>query len=121
MAARLRAWHAQGKRLYVYSSGSVPAQKLFFGHTDAGDLTALFDGYFDTETGPKRDAESYRRIAAAIGEPAASILFLSDVAEELDAARSAGLQTTLLAREPAGCPASGAHPCVADFDAIEPA
>ena len=116
--ARLRAWKEAGKHLYVYSSGSVPAQKLLFGHTDAGDLTPLFDGYFDTETGGKREAESYRRIAAAIGVAPAQILFLSDIVEELDAAHAAGLQTTLLARAPSTCPAPSAHPCVADFDAI---
>ena len=88
VAKRLRAWQIAGKRLYVYSSGSVPAQKLFFGHTEVGDLTPLFSGYFDTETGPKREAESYRRIATAIGVPAGEILFLSDITEELDAARS---------------------------------
>lgn len=120
VAKRLRAWQIAGKRLYVYSSGSVPAQKLFFGHTEVGDLTPLFSGYFDTETGPKREAESYRRIATAIGVPAGEILFLSDITEELDAARAAGMQTTLLARAPSHCPVNGAHPCVADFDAIEP-
>ena len=118
--ARLRSWHAAGKKLYVYSSGSVPSQKLFFAHTEAGDLTSLFSGYFDTETGPKRDAASYARIAAAIGVPAAEILFLSDIVEELDAARAAGLRTTLLARAPSRCPDIAAHPCVADFDAIDP-
>jgi len=118
--ARLREWHAAGKRLYVYSSGSVPAQKLLFGHTDAGDLTPLLTGYFDTETGPKRDAASYRRIAEAIGVAAGEILFLSDVTEELDAARTAGMRTTLLARAPSRCPDGGAHRCVADFDAIVP-
>ena len=118
--ARLRSWKAQGKHLYVYSSGSVPAQKLFFGHTEVGDLSALFSGWFDTETGPKREAESYRRIATAIGKPAASILFLSDVTAELDAARAAGLQTVLVARAPTQCPADGVHPCVTDFDAINP-
>ncbi len=118
VAARLRAWHREGKRLYVYSSGSVPAQQLFFGHSEAGDLTPLFDGYFDTETGGKREAESYRRIAEAIGLPASEILFLSDIVEELDAARAAGLATTLLARAPTTCPIDGVHPCVADFDAI---
>jgi enolase-phosphatase E1 len=120
VAARLRAWQAEGKRLYVYSSGSVPAQRLFFAHTEAGDLTPCFSGYFDTETGPKRDADSYRRIANAIGEPPGAILFLSDIVEELDAAAAAGLQTTLLARAPGTCPAGGAHRCVADFDAIDP-
>jgi enolase-phosphatase E1 len=116
---RLRAWQIAGKRLYVYSSGSVLAQKLFFGHTEVGDLTALFSGYFDTETGPKRDAESYRRIAATVGVPVDEILFLSDTPEELDAAHAAGLQTTLLARAPAACPSHSAHRCVADFDSVE--
>jgi enolase-phosphatase E1 len=118
--ARLRAWKAAGKRLYVYSSGSVPAQKLLFKHTEAGDLTPLFSGYFDTETGGKRDAESYRRIAEAIGVPPPAILFLSDVVAELDAAKVAGMQTMLLARPPDVCPHRASHPCVANFDAIEP-
>lgn len=118
VAARLRAWRGDGKRLYVYSSGSVPAQKLFFGYSEAGDLTPLFDGYFDTEIGGKREADSYRRIAEAIGVPPGDILFLSDIVQELDAARAAGLRTTLLARAPMACPADGPHRCVADFDAI---
>lgn len=116
--ARLYAWHDAGKRLYVYSSGSVQAQKLLFGHTEAGDLTWCFSGYFDTAVGAKREVESYRRIALAIGVPPAEILFLSDIAEELDAARAAGMRTTLLARAPSACPASASHPCAADFDAI---
>lgn len=95
----LRLWHAQGLPLYVYSSGSIAAQKLFFGFSDAGDLTPLFSGYFDTTSGGKREVQSYRNIAAAIGEPAEELLFLSDIVEELDAARKAGFQTILLDRE----------------------
>ena len=95
---QLLRWHAQGIPLYVYSSGSVPAQKLFFGFTGQGDLTPLFSGYFDTETGGKREAQSYRNIAQAIGQPAEGILFLSDIVEELDAAREAGWQTVLVDR-----------------------
>lgn len=95
----LRRWHAQGLGLYVYSSGSIHAQKLLFGHTAVGDLTPLFSGYFDTTTGAKQDVESYRRIASAIGLPAAEILFLSDIEAELDAAREAGMQTCQLVRE----------------------
>ncbi len=98
VAAVLKGWHAAGLPLYVYSSGSVPAQKQFFGFSDTGDLTALVSGWFDTEIGGKREAESYRRIVDAIGVPAGEILFLSDVVEELDAARDAGLQTRLLDR-----------------------
>ena len=97
-ALALQRWHDLELPLYVYSSGSVPAQKLFFGHSDAGDLTGLFSGWFDTETGGKREPESYTRIADAIGMPPNQVLFLSDVVEELDAARSAGMHTVLVDR-----------------------
>ena len=97
-APALREWHAAGLPLYVYSSGSVPAQQLFFGHSDAGDLAPLVSDWFDTEIGGKREADSYRRIAERIGLDAAQIVFLSDVVEELDAAREAGLQTVLVDR-----------------------
>ena len=92
-------WHELGLKLYVYSSGSVYAQKLLFGYSDAGDLTALFSGYFDTAVGHKRDVAAYRHIIEAIGLPADEILFLSDIAEELDAAAQAGMKTCCLVRE----------------------
>lgn len=114
----LRRWHTEGYQLYVYSSGSIQAQKLIFGCSEAGDLTSLFSGYFDTTSGPKREAESYRRIAAAIGLPGEEILFLSDVVQELDAAQQAGMQTTGLARE--GGVLEG-HETVASFALIDPA
>ena len=117
--ARLRHWHAAGMRLFVYSSGSVPAQQLFFRHSEAGDLSPLFAGYFDTQTGPKREAASYARIATAIGEPPDAILFLSDIVEELDAARAAGLRTGWLQRMPLDSPRRD-HPSYPDFDAIVP-
>jgi enolase-phosphatase E1 len=97
-AEQLSQWHQSGHAIYVYSSGSVAAQKLFFKHSAAGDLTHLFSGNFDTEVGGKRDAESYRKIAAAIGALPSDILFLSDIVEELDAAKQAGLDTVLLDR-----------------------
>lgn len=123
-AAQLRDWHAAGIPLAVYSSGSVPAQKLFFGHTDAGDLTALFEGWFDTEVGHKRDAGSYREIARRLDRPAAEILFLSDVVEELDAAREAGMRTALIDRredypQPRLGDAAHGHARVERFDAID--
>ena len=114
----LRRWHAEGYRLYVYSSGSIQAQKLIFGCSEAGDLSPLFSGYFDTTSGPKREAGSYRRIVEAIGLPAEEMLFLSDVVQELDAAREAGLPTIGLARE--GGELAG-HPTVASFAVIDPA
>jgi len=95
----LKAWHEKGYDLYVYSSGSIQAQQLIFVCSEAGDLTPLFSGYFDTTSGPKREAQSYRHITEAIGCPAGKILFLSDIVEELDAAQQAGMQTCGLARE----------------------
>ena len=98
VAPALRQWHADGHPLAIYSSGSVPAQKLLFANTDAGDLTPLLGGYFDTEVGHKRDADSYRLIADRLNRSPSDILFLSDVVEELDAAREAGMRTALLDR-----------------------
>ena len=116
--AKLREWKARGLKLYVYSSGSVAAQQLFFGHTEGGDLAPLFDGWFDTEVGGKRERGSYLRIAESIGLPPPAIVFLSDTGAELDAARGTGMQTVQLRRPPEHCPESGTHPCVADFSAI---
>jgi enolase-phosphatase E1 len=94
----LRRWREQGIDVRIYSSGSVHAQKLFFGHTIAGDLLPLVNGHYDTITGGKKEAESYRRIAAEFRLPPGDILFVSDVVAELDAARAAGLQTALALR-----------------------
>jgi enolase-phosphatase E1 len=115
----LRAWDEAGIELYVYSSGSIVAQKVLFGHTFAGDLTALFSDYFDTTTGPKREASSYAEIVADTGFHPGEMLFLSDTEEELDAARAAGLQTARLLR-PADTPpgATTTHPAYCDFAAL---
>ncbi|WP_341523332.1 acireductone synthase [Pseudomonas sp. G.S.17] len=94
----LKRWHQEGYALYVYSSGSIQAQQLIFGCSEAGDLSGLFSGYFDTTSGPKRDPQSYRTITAAIGLPAEQIVFLSDIVEELDAAQAAGMPTCGLVR-----------------------
>jgi enolase-phosphatase E1 len=95
----LRRWHAEGLELAVFSSGSVAAQKLIFGHSDQGDLSPLFSGWFDTTTGPKREAMSYVLIADALGVAPMDMLFLSDIAEETDAARAAGMRALLIDRE----------------------
>ena len=116
--AALQAWQQQGYQLYVYSSGSVQAQKLIFGYSVAGDLTPLFSGYFDTTSGHKRDAASYTRIAQALGLAAAHILFLSDVVEELDAAQASGMQTCGLARAQGSL---AGHRTVDSFARIDPA
>ena len=113
---RLRRWSAEGIRLFVYSSGSVAAQRLLFGYSDSGDLTPLFEDYFDTGTGHKKEPDSYRHIVAAIGLPAGEILFLSDVAEELDAADAAGMQTWQLVRD--DDVAVGTHRVAISFDDV---
>lgn len=94
----LARWHAQHRRVCIYSSGSVLAQKLLFAHTAAGDLTGWLAGYFDTTSGPKRAASSYQTIAAALQMRPAEVLFISDVTAELEAAHTAGLQTLLAVR-----------------------
>jgi len=113
----LRDWHARGLALYVYSSGSVQAQKLLFAHTGSGDLTPLFDGYFDTTVGGKQDTGSYRAIAASVGVEPAEILFLSDIRAELDAAAAADYRTVWLVREDLPNP-QAAHRQVRDFGEI---
>lgn len=116
-ARQLRSWKDAGQRLYVFSSGSVHAQKLIFGYSDAGDLTPLFSGYFDTTVGNKREADAYCKIAREIGSPANEILFLSDIKEELDAARAAGMQTIQLVRDGSLDPAP-VHRQVRSFDDV---
>lgn len=114
----LRRWHAMGIMLYAYSSGSVAAQKLFFAYSEAGDLTPLFSGYFDTRVGPKRDAASYLAIARRVGAAPADIVFLSDVVDELDEAKAAGLITVLVCRDAPLLPCTR-HPVVDSFASID--
>ena len=113
----LARWTGDGRRVAIFSSGSVLAQELLFRHSDHGDLTPFLTGYFDTTTGPKVAAESYRRIAASLGASPHSSLFVSDVVAELDAAQAAGFATTLAVRAPPG-PAGHGHREVATFDAL---
>ena len=115
---QLEQWHQQGIKLYVYSSGSVHAQKLLFGYTEYGDLNYLFSGYFDTKIGAKVERDSYQHIAEAIQLPANQILFLSDVKPELNAAKAAGMQTTWLIRD-GELDAQALHHQVKDFNSIE--
>lgn len=124
-AHSLRRWHDAGHRIAVFSSGSVAAQKLLFGHSEAGDLTPLFCAFFDTETGHKRDADSYRLIADALDRRPENIVFLSDVVEELDAAREAGMRTVLLDRredypQPREGDAAHGHQRAESFATIDP-
>lgn len=114
--AQLQAWHAQGINLYIYSSGSVAAQQLLFHYSDAGDLTPLLSGYFDTRIGAKRELSSYAAILQQLQLPPNQVLFLSDVIAELDAARALGIATVQLIREQQ---APGDHPTAYDFYQIE--
>jgi enolase-phosphatase E1 len=117
----LRAWRSAGHPMYVYSSGSVSAQLAWFGHSPEGDLLPLFDGHFDTENaGPKRVAASYEKIASTIGTAPDRIVFLSDLAPELDAAREAGWRTVGVRRpgEPYYALGVGDHPEAATFDQV---
>lgn len=116
-AAKLKEWKAKGLDLYIYSSGSVYAQKLLFAHTEYGDLTPLFSGYFDTHIGGKKEQESYDNIAGQLAIPANRLLFLSDIKEELDAAKAAGFETIWLARDSAPDP-QAEHRQVNSFDQI---
>ncbi len=96
--AAFKRWRSAGLSINIFSSGSVLAQKLLFAHTHAGDFSCFIDNYFDTTTGPKSEVESYGRIARSLRLPAQSILFISDVVAELDAASAAGMQTLLCLR-----------------------
>jgi enolase-phosphatase E1 len=94
----LDKWYRMGLKIGVFSSGSVEAQKLIFGHSTNGDLTPYFSNYFDTKTGMKREIETYNKIAQIINIKPNKILFLSDIVEELQAAEKAGFQTIQLVR-----------------------
>ena len=118
----LKKWHDSGLPLYVYSSGSVKAQELFFGYSQDGNLLPLFKGHFDTLMGGKRETQSYLNILAELqkthaGLNAADVLFLSDIKEELDAAKEAGMQTVWLLRD-SDIPADAAHKAVKSFAEI---
>lgn len=114
--AALERWTTAGKDVRIYSSGSVQAQKLFFGHTVQGNLLPYFKGFYDTRVGGKKFAASYEAIVQDIGLPAGEILFLSDIVAELDAARAAGLRTGLVVR-PGNAPTADAngHPILETF------
>jgi enolase-phosphatase E1 len=111
------AWKESGKKIYIFSSGSVEAQQLIFRFSELGDLSQLIDGYFDTTTGPKKEADSYRKIADAIQIQPNDVLFLSDVVAELDAAGAAGMQTILVVRN--GQSVASNHRSVSTFKEIK--
>ena len=111
-------WKNSGIDLRIFSSGSVNAQKVFFHHTKCGALSEYLSGYYDTTTGPKREAESYKLIAANAGFEPADMLFLSDVVPELDAAHQAGLKVALVVRPGNATTESDVYPVINSFDQI---
>lgn len=116
----LQAWKTAGADLRIYSSGSVHAQQLFFGHSEKGNLLPLFSGHYDTHVGGKKEANSYRAIAANFGLPPSSIAFFSDIVDELEAARGAGMQTVLVVRPGNALSSPGANfPKIASFGEVE--
>jgi enolase-phosphatase E1 len=115
-----KRWREQQRSIYIFSSGSVLAQKLLFAHTTEGDLTNYISGYFDTTVGAKTDARSYQAIAAETGSPATEILFVSDVIPELDAAGAAGMESALCVRSADSNSTTSMHPIITTFDAIFP-
>ena len=117
VAPAFERWRDRGLKVGIFSSGSVLAQQLLFAHTEVGDLTHCIDSYFDTNVGKKGEAESYRKIAEAMGFPAQEILFISDVTAELDAANQAGMKT-LLSIRPGNAP-QRQYPSIHTFDEIE--
>lgn len=115
VVSALKRWKESGVSVWIFSSGSVLAQKLLFRHNEEGDLTGQIDGHFDTTTGPKKVPSSYTAIAGEIGLPPEEILFVSDVVEELDAAKSAGMRTLLSIRPGNKAQPENTHPTVSDF------
>ncbi len=118
VAPAFRRWKQKGRRISIFSSGSVLAQKLLFGHTEEGDLKPFLSAYFDTRTGPKMEAASYGEIVRQIERRAQSVLFVSDFVAELDAARQAGLKTRLCLRPGNKPQPPSDHAIIRDFDEI---
>ena len=112
----IERWTAMGMKLAIFSSGSIAAQKQLFGFSTEGDLTPYFSAYFDTTTGMKRDEQTYQLIAQQLQASANSVLFLSDISQELEAANAAGIRTLQLVRP--GTQANWSW-CVADFSEIQ--
>jgi len=121
VVAALQAWQDAGLQISIYSSGSIKAQKLFFEHTERGDLLKYFRAHYDTTTGPKKDPASYRKIAEDCGLPGVDILFVSDIPAELNAARDANYQTALCVRPENSDAGVHSHSEVRTLTQIEPA
>ncbi len=113
--SKLKELKEKGYKIFVYSSGSVKAQKLFFGYSLYGDITHLFDGFFDTTTGPKKEKESYEKIAQITSIKPEEFLFLSDAKDEIKASKEAGMNGLLVSRNKP-CEEKD---CIRDFNEIK--
>lgn len=116
----LERWQKQKKDICIFSSGSVLAQKLLFAHTTAGDLTPYISHYFDTSTGGKTDTQTFQAIAIILQRSPGEIAFLSDVTTELDAAKSARMQTLLCLRPGNRPQPASTHLMIRTFDEVLP-
>lgn len=118
----LARWRRAERDIAIFSSGSIQAQRLLFSCSTAGDLTPFIRAYFDTTTGPKTEAQSYDRVAAALARSASEVLFLSDTIAELYAAQRAGMRTALCVRslQTAAPAPPGGHPVIRTFDEVLP-
>lgn len=117
---KLLQWKEKGYRLYIYSSGSVQAQKLFFSYTEKGNLLNLFSGFFDTKTGNKKESQSYLKIAQQIGAKPEEIVFLSDNPDEIKAAAKTGMKVYRLVRpEDAQFIEDFPYPQIKSFEEVE--
>ena len=119
VAPALRRWHRQGLQLAVYSSGSVQAQQLLYGHSNAGDLRALFTMWFDTRIGQKQDSDSYNRIARSMQVAPERVLFISDSLQELQAASDVGMKGLASVREGRDASDQNCFEAVEDFSALQ--
>lgn len=119
VAPALHEWNESNHRVFIYSSGSIAAQKLYFGHSQAGDLLPLIENHFDTTIGAKKETSSYQAIADSISCLPGQILFVSDVLAELDAAAAAGLQTAHSMRPGNDPSQSDHHPVITSFAEID--
>jgi enolase-phosphatase E1 len=118
VAPAFARWREQGRRIAIFSSGSVLAQKLLFAHSTAGDLSSYLDSYFDTTTGAKREPDSYKRIVVTLQQRSQQMLFVSDVPAELDAATAAHMRTALSLRPGISAPQNSPHPAICSFDEL---
>jgi enolase-phosphatase E1 len=120
VAPAFARWKSQGRRIAIFSSGSILAQQLLFAHSTLGDLSPYLQAYFDTSTGPKRDRRSYQKIADSLKLAPARILFVSDVGDELDAAQAAGMSVALSLRPQVTRPSDPPYVAVRSFVEIFP-